>query len=98
MRSSTFTAQTALRADSANTGDVQTVTLPGGCSAYMVSCETANGRLSFDGVDPSGVGAACPIIYAGNPPQLILVRPGDRILKWVSTAAAHAILIVVPAS
>jgi hypothetical protein len=76
---------------STGTADVQTLKLPSGTSAILLTCETTPGRITFDGSNPTG-GHVFP---KDGSLQLELLGIGTT-LKWVSTAAANAVLQITP--
>lgn len=76
-----------------STTDVKTFTVPLGMSAFWITAETNDGRITVDGTTPSAtVGHKVP---KDQFPQLVLLGPGT-VLKCVSTAAGNSVVQVTP--
>lgn len=74
---------------STSTTDVQTATVPATASFVYATVETTNGRVTTDGTDPTtGTGH---ILQKDTSPVLLVFGAGSTV-KWVSTAAANAVL------
>lgn len=82
------------RGSSATTVDVKTINLNGNTSAILVTVETTNARLTFDGTDPSAASAPSNVFPKDSLPVLVPVGPGATV-KWVSTAAAASVVQVL---
>ena len=78
---------------SPTTTTVQSLALPGNTSAVLISSETNDARVTFDGSTPtSTTGHKIP---KDLPPLLILVGTGATI-KALSNAAGTAIVQITP--
>lgn len=92
MRPSTHRALSHAQLTSANSGDVQTVSMPNGTSAIEFEFETTNARVTFDGTSPaSGTGLVYPF---GQMPVFRPVGPGSTI-RFVSTAGTASTLQIL---
>lgn len=94
MKPSTFLPLTILAAQTpTTTTDTKTFTLPSGTSAFYITAETNDARITLDGTTPTAtVGHKIPKDQA---PVLILCGPGTS-LKCVSTAAGNSVVQVTP--
>lgn len=95
MKQSTYTPiSTTTTSTAADTSTVSTPTPPTKAgldvSAVLISCETTDGRFTFDGTSPAG-GTGSHKIPKDQPPLLLLLGPGATI-KAVSTAAAVCVI------
>lgn len=96
MGPSTFVPISTVRDSSADTSMVKTHTPPsgagiGGVSAFLISVETTNARVTFDGTDPSAGSAPSHVWPKDQIPQLVLLGPGS-VVKWCSTLGAASVV------
>lgn len=94
MKPSTFRPMTILAAQTpTTTTDTKAFTLPDGCSAFYISAETNDARITLGGTTPTAtVGHKIPKDQA---PVLILCGPGT-VLQVVSAAAGNSVVQVTP--
>lgn len=91
MKPSSYTVLKHDQITPTTTSDDKTSTVPAGCSAVMISVETTDARLSFDGTAPSSsVGNVFP---KGLAPVLLPIVPVS--VQAVSTASANAVVDIV---
>lgn len=82
------------RDSSPDTTTIKTLTPPRGCSAFKISVETTNARVTLDGSDPSAASAPSHVYPKDQPPILELLGSDRLVIKWVSTAAAASVVQV----
>lgn len=81
------------RASSSTTSSVQTITIDAHTSAILITVETTAARLTLDGSDPSASSAPSMVVQSAQNPLFVPVG-SDTVIKFVSTAAAAAIVQV----
>lgn len=91
MKPSTYTPISTSRGSGPDVSTVQTLTPPKGTSAFQISVETTNARVTLDGTDPSAASAPSNVYPKDVAPQLVLCG-SDCVVKWVSTAAAASVV------
>lgn len=74
-----------------DTTTVQAKTSPGNCSAFLLTVETNDARITFDGSDPSG-GTGSHVYPKSQPPQLLLLGPGT-VVKAVAASGSSLVNI-----
>lgn len=72
---------------STGTADVKTLSLDSSTSAILLSVETNDARVTFDGTTPSATNGH--IFPKSAIPALLAVGPATAI-KWISTAAGDS--------
>ncbi len=75
------------QATSTGTADIKTITLPVGTSAILISVETTNARVTFDGTNPSASNGQ--VFPFGQMPAYLPIG-GGVVVKFASTAAANS--------
>lgn len=78
---------------STNSADVQTQTIPAGTSHITLSVETSDARVTFDGSDPSAVGAPSHVYPAGVAPIFLPLGQGSTIKHCCATGANSVLQI-----
>lgn len=89
MRPSTLTPISFEQLTSTGTGNVKTATIPTGTSAVLVSVETTNARVTFEGTAPDATHGH--VLVKDLEPVQINVGSGTTI-KFASTAAANSVV------
>lgn len=72
-------------------GDVKTLTLNKNTSAILLTVETTNARVTFDGSDPGAASAPSNVFPKDSIPVLVPIGCGE-VVKWCSTAAAASVV------
>ncbi len=75
------------QATSTGTANVQTLTVPAGANAVLISVETTNARVTSDGTTPSATNG---LVYQKDASPVFV--PLAETIKFVSTAAANSVL------
>lgn len=82
------------RGSSSGTGNVATITLDSNTSAILVTVETTNARLTFDGSDPSAASAPSSVFPKDSAPVLVPVGAGC-VVKWCAATAAASVVQIL---
>lgn len=77
---------TVTGSSAADTTTVSTLTAPGNAAGMLLTVETTNARMTFDGTDPHG-GTGSHVIPKDQLPLFLPIGNGT-VVKWVSTASA----------
>ncbi len=93
MKPSTHKAFLTSRDSSPDTTTVREIAVPSNTSGVTITAETTAARVTFDGSDPAAASAPSHVFPVAQVPAFLPIGPGSRI-RWVSTAAAAAILQV----
>lgn len=92
LRNNTTTAH--FRNTSPDTTTIRTITPGTMTSAVLITVETTNARVTFDGSDPSAASAPSIVFPKDSIPVLVPVGAG-AVIKWVSTAGTAAVVNVL---
>lgn len=90
MRPSTFVPISTTNVTPTTTSDIKSAKAPVAAAAVLISTETTDARVTFDGTDPSA-GTGSHKIPKDQAPVLLLLGQGVTV-KAVSTAAANSIV------
>lgn len=81
------------RASSTGVADAKTITLGSMTSAILISVETTNARVTFDGSDPTAASAPSLIFPKDLSPVLVPVGAGTVVKHCAATAAASVMQV-----
>lgn len=85
----------ALRDTSPDSSTVKTLTLAKGTSAFYLTVETTDARVTFDGSDPSAASAPSHVIAKAQQPLYFPIAY-PAVVKWVSTDATSSVVQLSP--
>lgn len=88
MKPTTLTVLSHEQQTPTTSSDYKTFTVPGGCSAILISVATTDARISLDGNNPDSTHGH--VFKKDLAPQLIPVGAGTSIIA-ASTASANAV-------
>jgi hypothetical protein len=86
-------AQAPLQATSTGTADVKTVTLPKNAGSCLITVETTDARVTFDGTAPD---SSHGIVFKIAQSPVYLPLGEGTAIKFVATSAASSVVSVIP--